>query len=68
MGFLKIIMITGNKLKVKTGPSPNYNDVLGVYFTEGDTKYIATDYVNGYYFVEKLGGWISEEYLTVIKK
>lgn len=68
MGFSKIIMITGSDLKVKTGPSPTYHDVLGVYFTEGNAKYTSTDYKNGYYFVEKLGGWISEEYITVVKK
>ena len=60
MGNFTTVTITSNSAKIRTGAGLNYSELLGVSVRKWDTKYSTSDYKNGYYYIDNIGGWVSE--------
>lgn len=60
MGNFTTVRITSNSAKIRTGAGDKYSELLGAYVRRWDTKYHTSDYKNGYYYIGKIGGWVSE--------
>ena len=66
MKQLKNVTITNENAVIRTGAGSNFKELAGVYITENN-KYTPSEYKNGYYFLNELGGWISENDISVIE-
>lgn len=60
MGNFTTVTITNDTAKIRTGAGEGYSELLGANVRRWDTKYRTSDYKNGYYYIEKIGGWVSE--------
>ena len=60
------VIITSNNAKIRTGASSAYTEILGSNVRKWDTKYHSSQYKNGYYYIDKIGGWVSKADVIVL--